>query len=93
MSKIITHHEFPPIPIRAFDWCAYHESEVEQSEYYGWGPTEAEAIADLARLDQERAEEAEEKLAERYAYEHERDPDAEREARIDNAMWDRANGW
>jgi hypothetical protein len=53
--KIITKHEYPPIPIRSFDWCAYHEGEEEQG-WYGWGATEAEAISDLQRLDAERAD-------------------------------------
>ncbi len=54
-GKIITHNEYPPIPDRRFDWCAYHEGE-EEAGHHGWGPTEAEAIADLQRLDEERAD-------------------------------------
>jgi hypothetical protein len=54
--KIITHHEYPPIPDRRFDWCAYHEDEVENAHHYGWGATEQEALDDLKRLDEERAE-------------------------------------
>lgn len=44
--KINTHHEFPPIPIRQFDWCATFDG-YEPGEPIGWGATEAEAIADL----------------------------------------------
>lgn len=53
--KIITHFEYPPIPRRDFDWCAYHDGE-EETGHYGWGATQAEAIEDLRRLDEERAE-------------------------------------
>ena len=57
--KIVTHHVFPPIPIRSFDWSAYDENTYEPGDqdgetgFYhggglvGWGATEAEAIADL----------------------------------------------
>ncbi len=47
MQKICTHHVYPPIPTREFDWCAYRDGEEELGEY-GYGPTEAAAIADLA---------------------------------------------
>lgn len=50
MSPIITVHVFPPIPIRTSDWCAYRDPEVTP---YGWGRTEAEAIADLLALEDE----------------------------------------
>ena len=47
MSRtIVTHCEFPPIPIRDFDWCAHYEGQ-EEFGGYGWGRTEAEAIADF----------------------------------------------
>lgn len=42
--KIMTHCVFPPIPTRAFDWCAYYDPEASE---YGWGATEEEAIKDL----------------------------------------------
>ena len=46
MARTIkTSHQFPPIPIRSFDWLAYFEGDEEGPQ--GWGPTEAEAIADL----------------------------------------------
>jgi hypothetical protein len=54
-GKIIVHHEYPPIPIRKWDWLAYHDGE-EETGHYGWGATREEALADLDRLDQERAE-------------------------------------
>lgn len=40
---ITTHLEYPPIPIRDFDWCAYYDPEGD----HGWGRTELEAIQDL----------------------------------------------
>jgi len=36
-------------------WCAWHDGE-EDDNHSGWGATPAEAIDDLQRLDQERAE-------------------------------------
>jgi hypothetical protein len=53
---IVTNNVFPPIPDRQFDWCAYHERHEECPGRYGWGATEAEALTDLARLDEEAAE-------------------------------------
>jgi hypothetical protein len=44
--KIVTSNVYPPIPIREFDWCAYLDGE-EEAGPYGWGRSEAEAIADL----------------------------------------------
>lgn len=46
MRKIVTSCQFPPIPIRDFDWCAFYEGE-EEAGGYGYGRTEAEAIADF----------------------------------------------
>jgi hypothetical protein len=37
---------FPPIPTRAFDWCAYRDGEEENGRY-GWGETATAAVADL----------------------------------------------
>ncbi len=48
--KIIVHGVWPPIPSRAFDYCAYydgHEPDHNGDMVLGWGKTEAEAIADL----------------------------------------------
>ena len=44
--KIVTSHVYPPIPTRDHDWCAHYEGE-EEAGGYGWGPTEAKAIADF----------------------------------------------
>jgi hypothetical protein len=46
-----THHEFPPIPIRSFDWSAVLDS-YDGAPDAGWQPvgsgtTEERAIADL----------------------------------------------
>jgi hypothetical protein len=46
MRKIVTRHEYPPIPVRAMDWCAHYYGE-EEAGHYGWGATEAEAIRDF----------------------------------------------
>jgi hypothetical protein len=45
--KIITSHVHPPIPTDKFDWCAYYDDVGADASPYGWGRTEAEAIADL----------------------------------------------
>lgn len=43
---------YPPIPVRSFDYCAYYDAE---SGPYGYGATEADALADLEdRLNGER---------------------------------------
>lgn len=44
--RIITSHEYPPIPIRTMDWLAYYEGD-EDGGPQGWGSTEDEAIRDL----------------------------------------------
>ena len=44
--KIVTHHEFPPIPVRSFDWTAHYDG-FEEAGPYGYGKTEAEAVNDL----------------------------------------------
>jgi hypothetical protein len=57
--KLITHHVFPPIPIRQFDWTAYDDNlGCEEGCPVGWGSTEAEATADLMAQLHERAQEA-----------------------------------
>ena len=45
-KKIVTHNICPPIPTRGHDWCAYFDGEEELGDY-GYGATEAEAVADL----------------------------------------------
>ena len=45
--KIITEYDYPPIPIRHFDWTAYFDDIGADDSPYGHGSTEAVAIADL----------------------------------------------
>jgi len=51
-SKIILKHEYPPIPQRTCDWRAYREGDEEIPARHGWGRTEAEALAELAVLEE-----------------------------------------
>ena len=44
--KIITSHEYPPIPIRDYDWAAYRDN-YDEGDLIGYGKTEQEAIQDL----------------------------------------------
>jgi hypothetical protein len=44
--NIRTTYVHPPIPIRTSDWCACIDGQEEDGPY-GWGATEADAIADL----------------------------------------------
>ena len=30
MKTTVTHHIFPPIPERCYDWCAYFEGEEDE---------------------------------------------------------------
>lgn len=53
--KIVVHHEYPPIPCRKFDWCAYDADSYEPGRPLGWGATKLEAIEDLL-LEMEEAE-------------------------------------
>lgn len=50
--RIITTNVFPPIPLRAFDWCAYRDGDEENGSRYGWGATEEAAIADLMLIEE-----------------------------------------
>lgn len=51
--RIITRYDPPPIPVRTSDWCAYIAG-CEEDGPYGWGATEAVAIADLQdRIDEQ----------------------------------------
>ncbi len=53
--RIVTSFVYPPIPWRHCDWCAYDDARGADSSPYGWGATEAEAIADLEwKLEEER---------------------------------------
>lgn len=56
---IQTSYEYPPIPLRNFDWCAtldgYDPTPLEPGDPYrggptGWGATEQEAIDDLLTM-------------------------------------------
>jgi hypothetical protein len=44
--KVVTSYVCPPIPTRSHDWCAHFDGE-EEAGGYGYGATEAEAIADF----------------------------------------------
>lgn len=55
-DRIITWHAYPPIPIRSHDWAAYRENDVEDASRYGWGHTEAEAVAELLAMEEDDAE-------------------------------------
>ena len=55
MPRIVTTHVYPPIPVRVFDWCAHYEGE-EEDGVYGWGRTEAEAVADLIEIHEDDEE-------------------------------------
>jgi hypothetical protein len=61
MSKIIVIFDPPPIPDRQFDWHAMYEPDDSEGHHVGYGHTREEALADLARLDWERAEAEDEK--------------------------------
>ena len=52
MKAIITHFEYPPIPIRDFDWSAVRDG-YDAGDLIGRGKTEADAIADLLALEDE----------------------------------------
>ena len=45
-NKIITRHEYPPIPIRDYDWSAIRQ-DYEPGDPIGHGKTEQDAIKDL----------------------------------------------
>jgi len=45
-EKIKTHHEYPPIPVRHFDWSAVTDN-YEPGQPIGRGRTEEDAISDL----------------------------------------------
>ncbi len=61
--KIITSHDFPPIPDRSCDWSAStdnYDCDADQDGFFsthpvGYGRTKAEAIADLLEQIEERA--------------------------------------
>ena len=53
MKGIKTTHEFPPIPIRDYDWSAVME-DYDEGDIIGYGRTEQEAINDLMRQKNDR---------------------------------------
>jgi hypothetical protein len=44
---------YPPIPTRAYDWCALVDGE-EENRQYGYGSTKQEAIEELFQLEENR---------------------------------------
>lgn len=48
-KKIVTAYICPPIPLRNTDWVAHYKGE-EENQNYGYGKTEAEAIADFKEM-------------------------------------------
>jgi hypothetical protein len=54
--KIIIDHVFPPIPLRHFDYRAYHVGDEELPARHGYGATEAAALAELKLLDEDWAD-------------------------------------
>lgn len=57
-NKIIT-HTWLSIYGQPADWEAYHEGD-EETNHRGYGKSEAEALADLERMDDEYSESCEE---------------------------------
>lgn len=55
IRDIVLRQVLPPIPDRRYDWAAWHDGDEEEN-HQGYGRTPEEAIADLERLDAERAE-------------------------------------
>jgi hypothetical protein len=53
MDKIITTFDYPPIPIRNYDWSAVREG-YDEGDLIGHGKTEQEAIDDLVCQENER---------------------------------------
>lgn len=54
--KIVTALEYPPIPLRQYDWVAFRDGYEELGKY-GYGYTKEEAIADLLNLESIEEEE------------------------------------
>ena len=51
---IRTKYDRLPVPVRGYDWCAYEKGHRAGGPM-GWGSTEAEAIAHLRLLQDDRA--------------------------------------
>ena len=54
-NKIITRHEYPPIPIRDYDWSAVRQ-DYEPGDPIGHGKTEQDAIEDLLEAERVKKE-------------------------------------
>lgn len=54
--RIRTEFVYPPIPSRAFDWCAVDDNTYDGDGHspIGYGPTEQDAIDDLIEQLEER---------------------------------------
>jgi hypothetical protein len=44
---IKTSFDYPPIPVRGFDWSAWCDETLDEDSIIGHGKTEMEAIKDL----------------------------------------------
>lgn len=53
MNKIIKSYDYPPIPIRNYDWSAIRE-DYESGDLIGYGRTEQDAKDDLVCQENER---------------------------------------
>ena len=47
--NVVVAHEYPPIPVRTMDFCAYVDGDEELGNY-GWGATPSDALRELADL-------------------------------------------
>lgn len=47
MARVVLVFEYPPIPIRQFDWYAYYEGEADEHMDIGYGATSFEARCEL----------------------------------------------
>lgn len=53
--KIVLSPQFPPIPVRKFDWAAYDDETYDIGQPTGLGATKEAAVADLlTQLDEQR---------------------------------------
>lgn len=53
--QIVTDYVCPPIPTRAFDWCAYFDGDEEDGPR-GWGASKEEAVRELMNIIEEEKE-------------------------------------
>ena len=52
MRKILISYDYPPIPIRDYDWSAIRE-DYDEGDLIGHGETEQKAIDSLVRQENE----------------------------------------